>query len=154
MQLVGKYDRLRQKQFEELLDRGVGSCPFADPRCANAVADALRSLDGQRYRLIAWCVMPNHVHVVARLLPGVTLSEVMHSLKSFSAKRVNAILKRGGALWQREYYDRLIRDSDELQRATSYVARNPERAGLKDWKWVECRAQDSPGTAGETPALP
>jgi hypothetical protein len=83
----------------------------------------------------------------------VTLSKVMHSLKSFTAKRINSVLKRSGSIWQREYYDRLIRDSNELSRAISYVVRNPEKAGLSNWKWVENRAQDAPETAGGSPAL-
>lgn len=81
--------------------------------------------------------MPNHVHFVARLLPGATLAQVMHSLKSFTAKRINKLLSRTGPVWQREYYDRLIRDSDELQRAINYVINNPSGAGLIGWKWVE-----------------
>ena len=150
---TGKADRIRQKQFEELLDCGAGQCPMKDLRCAGIVAETLRALDGKKYRLIAWCVMPNHVHFIARLLPGVTLSEVMHSVKSFSAKRINSVLKRQGSVWQREYYDRLIRDGDELGRARDYILRNPERAGLSNWRWVENRAQDAPETAGGTPAL-
>jgi REP element-mobilizing transposase RayT len=124
-----------------------------DSRCAEIVANALRDLDGKRYRLIAWCVMPNHVHFVARLLPGATLSQVLHSLKSFTAKRINAVLKRSGPVWQREYYDRLVRDADELARARSYVIRNPEKVGFMNWRWFEDRAQDAPETAGETPTL-
>ncbi len=133
----GKPDRIRQRQFEELLDRGSGACPMNDPRCAEVIADTLHQFDGKQYRLLAWSVMPNHVHLVARLLPGATLSQVLHSLKSFTAKRINAILKRSGSVWQREYYDRLIRDADELNRAVSYVVRNPEKAKLPNWRWYE-----------------
>jgi putative transposase len=153
LRLAGKPDRIRQKQFEDLIDRGAGLCLMKDPRCAEVVADTLHEFDGKHYRLLAWCVMPNHVHLVARLLPGVTLSKVMHSLKSFTAKRINSVLKRSGSIWQREYYDRLIRDSNELSRAINYVVRNPEKAGLSNWKWVENRAQDAPETAGGSPAL-
>jgi REP element-mobilizing transposase RayT len=132
----GKDGRLRQVQFEELLDRCFGSRPFNDPRCAEVVAGSLRALNG-KYRLLAWCIMPNHVHFVARLLPGNTLAQVMHSVKSFSAKQINRILEKNGRVWQREYYDRLIRDSDELERAVAYVVNNPQKAGLLNWNWVE-----------------
>jgi putative transposase len=147
-------DRIRSKQFEELLDRGAGNCPMKDARCAEIVADTLRIFDGKKYRLLAWCVMPNHVHFIARLLPGASLSQVLHSLKSFTAKRINEALKSTGSVWQREYYDRLIRDADELTHAFSYVVRNPEKAGLLNWRWVENRAQVAPETAGGAPALP
>jgi hypothetical protein len=94
--------------------------------------------------------MPNHVLVVCRLLPGQELSKVLHGWKSFTARKANEILGRGGAFWQREYYDRLIRDGDELGRAVRYVVNNPERAGLKGWKWVWCAGEDARATAGDT----
>jgi len=104
------------------------------------VVDTLKLFDSQRYELLAWCVMPNHVHVVLQLFPGVQLSTVVHSWKSFTAKQANRILNRSGTFWQREYYDRLMRDGNELDRAIAYVANNPIRAGLKDWPFVEvCR---------------
>ena len=136
LRMSGKSDHLRQRAFEKLMDSAAGSCPFKNEQCASVVADALRGLHGQ-CRLLAWCVMPNHVHFVARLLPGMTLSRVMHSLKSYSAKRINRLMNKTGPVWEREYYDRLIRDSDELQRAISYILRNTEKAGLKGWRWVE-----------------
>ena len=123
-------------KLEEYFDRGLGACFLRDPRLGELVADALHFWQGKRYRLVAWCVMPNHVHVVCRLLPGQELSKVLQGWKSFTARKANEILGRGGAFWQREYYDRLIRNGDELERAVRYGLNNPERAGLKVWKWV------------------
>jgi len=122
--------------IEEYFDRGAGSCFLRDPRIGELVANALRFWDGKRYRLVAWCVMPNHVHVVCRLLPGQELGVVLRSWKSYTARRSNQILARTGAFWQREYYDRLIRNEDEFERTVQYVASNPERAGLRGWRWV------------------
>jgi REP element-mobilizing transposase RayT len=135
-------------KIEEYFDRGAGACSLRDPRIGELMANALRFWDGKRYRLVAWCVMPNHVHVVCRLLPGQELSIVLRSWKSFSASMANKILVRGGAFWQREYYDRLIRNEDEFERAIRYVVSNPERAGLKDWKWVWCAGEVAHATAG------
>jgi REP element-mobilizing transposase RayT len=97
----------------------------------------------------AWCVMPNHVHVLARLFPGVSLASVLHSWKSFTAKRANTMLHRGGAFWQREYYDHLIRDESEFEYAVQYVFDNPAKAGLSNWPWVWVWEQDAPTTAAE-----
>jgi len=129
-------ERPSVKEVEAYLDRCNGECHLNDPRAAELVANAIRYLDGKDYRLIAWAVMPNHVHLICKLLPGKSLSRTMQSLKSFTAKEVNKLLGRTGALWQREYYDRLIRDEAELNRAISYVRENPLKAGLADWKWV------------------
>jgi len=135
-------------KLEEYFDSGMGSCFLRDPHVGELMADALRFWEGKRYRLLAWCVMPNHVHVVSRMLPGQLLSKVLQGWKSFTARKANEILGRRGAFWQREYYDRLIRDRDELNRAIRYVVRNPERAGLRGWKWVWSAGGAAPATAG------
>ncbi len=148
-----KIKRLSTKTVEQYLDRGAGACHLGNAQLATMVADALRRFDGQRYRLFAWCVMPNHLHVVARTLPGSKLASVVHSWKSFTSKEANKILNTSGVFWEREYYDHLVRDGSEFARAVQYVADNPSKAGLRDWPWVWVRGRDAHGTAGETPAL-
>jgi REP element-mobilizing transposase RayT len=135
-------------KLEEYFDHGAGACFLRDPRIGELMANGLRFWEGKRYRLVAWCVMPNHVHVVCRLLPGQDLSKVLQGWKSFTARKANVILGRSGAFWQREYYDRLIRSGDELERAVRYAVSNPERAGLKGWKWVWSAGGDARATAG------
>jgi len=135
-------------KLEEYFDRGAGTCCLRDERVGELMANALRFWEGKRYRLLAWCVMPNHVHVVCRLLAGQGLSKVLQGWKSFPARKANVILGRSGAFWQREYYDRLIRDGDELRRAVRYVVGNPERAGLRGWRWVWSAGGDARATAG------
>jgi REP element-mobilizing transposase RayT len=125
-----------QTRIEECYDHGAGSCAFNDQRIAGAMAAALRFHEGKHYRLLAWCIMPNHVHVVVRLLPGRDLATVVKAWKNFSARSANHALQRTGRFWQPEYYDRLIRSGDELNRALRYVLNNPAKADLKDWIWV------------------
>ncbi len=134
-------------KLEDYFDRGAGACSLRDPCVGELMADALRFWEGKRYRLLAWCVMPNHVHVVCRLLPGQELSKVLQGWKSSTARKANEMLGRSGVFWQREYYDRLIRDGEELDRAVRYVVSNPEKAGLKEWKWVCCAGGDARATA-------
>jgi len=93
--------------------------------------------------------MPNHVHAIVRVFPTHTLSEILHSWKSYTAKEANRILRARGAFWQREYYDHLLRDEAEFERAVKYVVENPVKAGLKDWDWVWERGQGARATAGE-----
>jgi putative transposase len=80
-----------------------GAVQPRNPRVGEPVASALRFWDGKRYRLVAWCVMPNHVHVVCRLFAGEELATVLHGWKSYTAQRANAILGRKGAFCEREY---------------------------------------------------
>ncbi len=124
------------KRIEAILDNGHGSCVLREQEVSSIVINALRFFEGKRYRLFAWCVMPNHVHVVAKLMGGVELSRVMHSWKSFSAKEINRIIGRSGKLWQSEYFDRSIRNEEHFGRAINYVERNPVKAGLDGWEWV------------------
>ncbi len=125
------------KRIENELDRGLGSAHLARQDIGDLVFNALRVFHRERYVLHSACVMPNHVHAVFRTVPGVRLRDVMHSWKGFTAHRANQMLGRQGTFWQRESYDRLIRDGREFERANDYVLANPEKAGLRDWKWVE-----------------
>jgi REP element-mobilizing transposase RayT len=142
--LLAEYNRRR---MEEYFDRGCGLCALADSRVAGAMAAALRFWHGKRYRLLAWCVMPNHVHVVVKLLPGQELGAVVKGWKLHVARSAKHALGRPGRLWQREYYDRLIRNRDELNRAIQYILENPAKAGLKDWPWVWCSDTETGHTA-------
>jgi REP element-mobilizing transposase RayT len=109
------------------------------PEAARAVEDTLLHFDGDRYRLLAWCIMPNHVHAVAEQIEGWPLASIVHSWKSFSANTVNRALGRSGALWLREYFDRYMRDDHHLLSTMFYVEQNPVEAGLvdkaEDWTW-------------------
>jgi REP element-mobilizing transposase RayT len=128
--------KLHTARIEKYLDASAGACLLRNEAVAKVVADSLRQFDGTRYQLHAWCVMPNHVHVVFQTIAGNTLPRILHSWKSFSAKRANKILQRSDEFWQREYYDHLVRDVSEFHRAVQYVTDNPKRAGLKDWPWA------------------
>jgi len=145
--------RLITARIEQHLDSGAGSCALQDDEIASVLAETLALFDEKRYRLFAWCIMPNHVHAVVRIFPTDRLSQVLHSWKSYTAKTANRILGRTGEFWQREYYDHLLRDGGEFERAVRYVVENPAKAGLRDWRWVWVREQDARATAGEAPAL-
>jgi len=136
---AGERERLAKLfhyKIDAYLDAGRGKSFLAVPRVAQVVEKALRHFDGMRYRLIAWCVMPNHVHVVFRPLGDHGLREILHTWKSFSANNANRILGRGGEFWQREYYDHLVRNETDFRRVIEYVVDNPKKAGLVDWPWV------------------
>ncbi|MGH9606735.1 MAG: REP-associated tyrosine transposase [Terracidiphilus sp.] len=136
------------RRMEEYFDRGHGSCALRDQRIAAAMAAALRFREGKHYRLLAWCIMPNHLHVVVRPLPGSDLARVLKSWKQFSSKAANQVLGQSGRFWQREYYDRLIRNEQEYSRAVCYVVENPAKAGLMNWPWVWSADLEVRATAG------
>ncbi len=99
------------------------------------VFDACLHHHGYKCILHALAVMPDHVHFVVRMLsaPGGTdyvLSSLLHSIKSFSANQINLIRGEKGPVWQRESYDRIMRDTKELEETIAYVELNPVRQGL------------------------
>jgi REP element-mobilizing transposase RayT len=128
------------QKAEQCLDDGLGRCYMRDFRIAKIVADTIRHFHGQRYCLWAWCIMPNHVHVIFSPLGEHTLESILHSWKSYSALEANKLLGRTGRFWQREYFDHLVRNEASLLKITRYVRENPEKAGLCDWPWVEVLA--------------
>ena len=131
-----RLDQLCAERVEAWLDQCHGSCALRDPEIAEVVANALKHFDGIRYELPAWCVMPNHVHTVLKPLADWTLPDIVYSWKSYSARMINRRLKRSGEFWQSEYYDHLVRSEFDLNRCIRYVALNPAKAGLADWRWV------------------
>jgi REP element-mobilizing transposase RayT len=133
-----EYKRLKilmTRETDDYLDKCHGSCVLAKPEAAEIMAEALKFFQDKKYRLFAWCVMPNHVHVVLKTLPGYTVSRIVGSWKSFTSKEINKLEGTTGRLWQPERYDRLIRDEEEFLRISRYVYENPDKAGLKDWRW-------------------
>jgi len=136
------------KKLEDFLDHGAGACVLRDPGIADIVASALRKFDSLRYRMLAWCVMPNHVHVVFQPLEGYELAGILHAWKSFTGVEINRQLSRSGVLWQKEYYDHLIRNGEQLKRAIRYTAENPAKAGMREWPYVYVSAEAFGGPAG------
>ncbi len=152
-----------RRKIEKFEDAGHGECHLRNPQIAELVQDALLHFDGERYRLIAWCIMPNHVHVLIETLHGYPLGDVVHSWKSFSAKEANKLLGRSGPFWMEDYHDRFIRDANHLANVTGYIHQNPVKAGLVaaagDWAFSSLGARassppESDDDAGGTPAFP
>jgi REP element-mobilizing transposase RayT len=134
-----QYQRLRQK-IAEYEDAGYGQCFLRDERIAAIMQDTLKHFDGERYQLLCWCIMPNHVHVLIEVNEGWSLSKIMHGWRSYTANEANRILGRTGKFWMEEYYDRYIRNDNHLQKTINYILNNPSNAGLDDWPWVGVRS--------------
>jgi S-adenosylmethionine decarboxylase proenzyme len=131
-----KMETLFSEKFDEFLDAGSGECYLKNPEIAGLVEKALKFYDEEKYRLFAWCVMPNHVHVLFQVFPHYSLSEITHSWKSYTAHEANKILSVSGKFWQRESYDRLVRSEHVFYEIVEYILNNPAKANLQNWRWV------------------
>ena len=93
-----KYEQelLRRKAIEKDIDKGYGSCILKIPEIAKLVVDAWKYFDGERYDLIAYVVMPNHVHILIKTFENYSMSKIVHSWKSYTAHEIKRFLHAGG----------------------------------------------------------
>jgi putative transposase len=141
---------IAQKRYFQRVDAVLDSVEYGEkhlenPQVAQIVANKIHQYDNEYYDLLAFCIMPNHVHLLFDLnlqsekIPieeEVTdknykqIYDIMHLIKGGSAYEANKILNRSGRLWQVESYDRYVRNIREFQNIVMYVANNPKKAGL------------------------
>jgi REP element-mobilizing transposase RayT len=135
----------RRRRIQDYLDKGQGMAWMKDRRVARLVQAALLHFDGERYKLPAWVVMPNHVHVLLIPMFGYALADIVHSWKSFTSNEANKLLGRGGDFWQPDYFDRFIRNGCHYEDAIDYIESNPVKAGLctrnEDWEFSSARVR-------------
>jgi len=129
-----------RRKIERYLDLGKGECWLRKPEIADLIVEALLYFNEVHYRLDSWVIMPNHVHLMLWPVPNHTLSEILKSRKSKTARGANLLLGRTGEpFWQRESYDHWIRSDEEKARIRRYIHMNPVKAGLckapEDWRW-------------------
>jgi len=160
-------DREKRSKLEEYLDRGVGECHLRDPRIAKIAEDAMFHFYNEHYELLAWCVMPNHVHVLVHIwqmplwkiiqnwkIHVVIEMRRLHLLERRAPPRhekqsSSNLPRRCSALqpfWQREYWDTFIRDEEQERKAVRYIEGNPVKAKLcrmdKKWPFSSARFRD------------
>jgi REP element-mobilizing transposase RayT len=125
-----EYYRLFSERVETLLNAGKGSCVLRNEKTAKIVADALLHFNNQRYVLDEWVIMPNHVHVLVKLLAEYKLPDILHSWKSFTANKINEQHGKKGQLWMHESYDHIVRNEKALHAIRNYIRQSPAKAGI------------------------
>ena len=136
-----QWRRQSLRRVHEELDRGHGSVALKDSDARVVLHDGLMHFHPSRWWLFDGVIMPNHVHLIVKMREGFELEEVLGSVKKFSSRRIRGqVANREDlpkkALWQKESYDRLIRDEEELAAFRRYIAKNPQRAGLREGEFM------------------
>lgn len=126
-----EYHKRFSSRIDHLMDEGHGSCCLAHSEYAEIVSDTLARRDGEEYLLHTWVIMPNHLHLLLSLAEEATLSKVVAAWKKFSAIRIHKRMGASGPLWQKDYFDRIIRDWDHFRNVACYIRRNPQKTKLK-----------------------
>ncbi len=121
--------------------KGIALCDKAK----DTVFDTIMFHNKKKYKLYAGVIMADHVHLLLQPLEKIkdafySTREIMHSIKSYSANRINMQLQRKGPVWLDENFDRIVRDEKELLEKMSYIVNNPIRVNLadnpEDYKWM------------------
>jgi putative transposase len=160
--------RTKRKELEQYLDRGLGACHLRNAGLARIVEDALMHFHGNRMELLAWCVMPNHVHVLARIWQT-PLYKLVRSWKRFVTTSDASLMERRPPArregmkpkdaparrsafrvqrlrWQRDYWDTFMRDEEQERTAIRYIENNPVKARLcpspEEWPCGSARFRD------------
>ena len=141
-------DQKRRTQLEGYLDQGRGECLLRRPAAGAILDEALRFYHGKSCEMLAWVVMPNHIHALVRI--GTTpVSTLVANWKEFTARAINRQLKRRGQLWAEDYWDTYMRDAAHELKSRRYIENNPVKAFLvrqpAQWPWSSARFRDQHG---------
>lgn len=138
------------------------------PVYANLILQNLTFLrQEKRIYLFSFAIMPNHLHLIVKVLPPYNISQIMHSLKSFSSTHLKKLLcqndfkiwqeiqKFGGKIWQEGFFDENIYSQKFLNEKIDYIHNNPINKG---WRLAKIRSEYKYSTAcyydlGETPII-
>jgi putative transposase len=131
-----EYQRLLFSRWEGCLDTCFGACVLRRPELAHVVAESLRYFDGDRYLLIDFVVMPNHVHVLAAFPSEEGMRKQCASWKHYTAVRLDQALGVQGKFWASDSYDHLVRGADQFDGLRRYIAENPRRAKLQPGQFI------------------
>lgn len=130
-----EYHQRFSSAIDRHLDAGHGDCVLRDPANSVHLEHALKHFDGDRYLLHAWVIMPNHAHILVSLAEGTDLGKTIASWKRYSSNQIQQSLGTSGTLWQKDYYDRMIRNSRHFQAVARYISNNPAKARLPDSRY-------------------
>ncbi len=128
--------------YDLLLDKAsFGSNYLRIKNIADICASSILHYNNSELKVICYCVMSNHIHLLFKLMPeNRGISKLMQSIKGYSSRECNKELKRKGTFWQNESYDRWLRDENEYRYTINYILNNPVKAGIitdwKDWKYT------------------
>ncbi|MCB1187730.1 transposase [bacterium] len=136
---------------DRILDQGKGTCMLGSPSIANIVLRSILLNDGYSHETLAWVIMPNHVHLLLTQKKDNRLGSIVKQIKAGSTRNIRRLRQTSEAIWQRGYFDRMIRSPEHLLKTVTYIHRNPVKAGLvgcpRDWQFSSCHTFNPIATA-------
>ena len=130
-ELMLEYHERFTTRWHDELDACHGSCVLERPEIAEIVTNSLLHFDGDRYEMLDFVIMPNHVHLMATLSDRQAMLDQCDSWKHFTAREINRQLGTQGRFWQQDAFDHLVRHGGQFRRLRDYIANNPAKAKLR-----------------------
>ena len=131
-----EFHRVFSLEMDLIMDRGHGSCVLRKPDIRAILEESFRNFDGIRYEMHSWVIMPNHVHILLSMKEGMKLEKVVATWKNYTATRINRVLGLQGQFWQKDYFDRMIRDWEHFSRVARYIRKNPVKAKIRQGEYL------------------
>jgi type I restriction enzyme R subunit len=120
-----EYDYTIRRKIDRWLDQGFGECILQREDIRQIVANTLLLYHGRRYNLYRFVIMPNHVHLLLSPIGEEVSTRFIGSVKQYTANAINQALGRKGQVWQRNFFDRLVRDGNNFEAYVNYINQNP-----------------------------
>ena len=120
-----EYNLLIGERIDKWLDAGYGNCSLKNPNVRRIVTDAFLHFNNERYVLLALVIMPNHVHTLLTPAEGHDVVATIGRIKGFTASRINKMTNDSGEFWQRDCFDRIIRNEMDFDAKLDYIINNP-----------------------------
>jgi len=138
-----------QKKYFGIFDKRLDANPngpywLTQPEITAMVGQAFHFYDGKDYKLWAYTIMSNHVHLlITPTQEAPELPIILQKIKRYTAAQANKLLNRtGNPFWEEESYDHVVRKEGEFERIVAYILNNPVKAGLvkywEEWPWSYC----------------
>lgn len=123
----------RHNQLEKYLDKGYGSCLLKTKQYRDIIIQTLEHDNNIMYELHSYVIMPNHIHLLVEPIGQATIQQITQTIKSVSAHKINNYTNLTGSIWQKEYFDRIIRNEDHYNRVINYIRQNPSHCSPSEY---------------------
>ena len=133
-----EYNSLIGERIDKWLDAGYGCCTLKDPDMRRIVTDAFLHFNNERYVLLALVVMPNHVHALLTPCEGHDVIVTIGRIKGFTASRINKVIGGKGEFWQRDSFDRILRNEMDFDAKLQYIINNPSDLPQDAYTLIVC----------------
>ncbi|MGI6223589.1 MAG: transposase [Prevotella sp.] len=118
---------LLHKEMEKYLNKGYGECLLKEKKYREIVEQSIEYYNNRKYRIDSFVIMPNHIHIILQMIEGNELIDIIKNLKHFITHQINSVRGKKDKIFQKGFYDRIIRDPYELNALRLYIKENPKK---------------------------